>query len=183
MRSFYYLIVVLIICSGCDTKPKQDNPPNILFILIDDMGWKDVGYAGSTFYDTPHIDKLASEGIYFTNAYSPAPVCTPSRGGIFSGKFPGRIKLTTVFNGPAGPDDRLHAQSKYRGENDQYFEARHRHALPKSEVIIAQALAEGGYRTGFFGKWHIGECSGYYPDQSALVEIVAVWGNWRDHAA
>ena len=138
--------------------------PNIVLILIDDMGWKDVGYAGSTFYDTPNIDRLASEGMQFTNAYSAAPVCTPSRGAIFSGKCPGRTKLTTVFNGPAGPDDRLHDQSKYQGENDQYFEARHRHALPKSETILAQALVEGGYATGFFGKWHIGECPGYYPD-------------------
>ena len=160
------LLIPALLCialSGC-IKPQNSSSPNIVLILIDDMGWKDVGYAGSTFYDTPNINKLASEGIYFTNAYSAAPVCTPSRGAIFSGKFPGRTKLTTVFKGPAGPDDRLHDQSKYLGENDQYLEARHRHALPKSEVIIAQVLAEGGYKTGFFGKWHIGECPGYYPD-------------------
>jgi len=62
--------------------------PNILFILLDDMGWKDIGCAGSTYYDTPHIDKLASEGMRFLNAYSAASVCTPSRGAIFSGKVP-----------------------------------------------------------------------------------------------
>ncbi|MCP4311050.1 MAG: sulfatase-like hydrolase/transferase [Bacteroidetes bacterium] len=140
-------------------------PPNIVLILIDDMGWKDVGYAGSTFYDTPNIDQLASEGIQFTNAYSAAPVCSPSRGAIFSGKYPGRTKLTNVFNGPAGPDDRLYDQTKYRGGNDQYFEARSRRVLPSSEKIIAQALSEGGYKTGFFGKWHIGECSVYFPDE------------------
>ena len=163
MKFSFFLSVILVLNISC-VNQTSENPINIILILIDDMGWKDVGYAGSTFYDTPNIDQLASEGMYFTNAYSAAPVCTPSRGGIFSGKYPGRTKLTTVFNGPAGPDDRLHVQSKYRGENDQYFEARHRHALPKSEVIIAQALAEGGYKTGFFGKWHIGECPGYYPD-------------------
>jgi arylsulfatase A-like enzyme len=102
--------------------------------------------------------------VRFLNAYSAAPVCTPSRGAIFSGKYPARTQLTTVFNGPAGPDDRLYDKSKYRGEGDQYFEARHRHALPKTEVILPQALADGGYRTGFFGKWHIGECLNYYPD-------------------
>ncbi len=154
--------------SGCASKTlastAKTDKPNILFILIDDMGWKDIGCSGSTYYETPHIDKLASEGIRFLNAYSAAPVCNPSRGAIFSGKYPARTQLTTVFNGPAGPDDRLYDKSKYRGENDQYFEARHRHALPRTEVILPQALADGGYRTGFFGKWHCGECPNYYPD-------------------
>jgi len=145
------------------TTAKTDRP-NILFILIDDMGWKDIGCAGSSYYDTPHIDKLASEGIRFLNGYSAAPVCTPSRGAIFSGKCPARTQLTTVFKGPAGPDDRLHNRSKYRGEKDQYLEARNRHALPSTEVILSQALADGGYMTGFFGKWHCGECPDYYPD-------------------
>ncbi len=161
------LTVILLACTALLRCSDAENvaPPNIVLIIIDDMGWKDVGYAGSTFYDTPNIDKLASEGMRFTNAYSTAPLCTPSRGGILSGKFPARTKLTNVFAGPAGPDDRLHAKSKYRGENDQYFEALHRHALPKSEVIIPQVLAKSGYKTGYFGKWHIGECPGYYPDE------------------
>ena len=66
-------------------KPADENLPNILFILIDDMGWKDISCSGSSYYETPNIDKLASEGIRFLNAYSPAPVCTPTRGAIFSG--------------------------------------------------------------------------------------------------
>jgi len=158
------LLICFLFVNELNAVQRDNNgKPNIVLILIDDMGWKDVSYAGSTFYNTPNIDQLAAEGVHFTNAYSAAPVCTPSRGAIYSGKYPGRTKLTTVFNGPAGPDDRLHARSKYRGDNDQYFEARHRHALPKSEMIIARALAEEGYKTGFFGKWHIGECPGYYP--------------------
>ena len=165
MKSIFYFSVVLIICSGCSTKSQEDTPPNILLILIDDMGWNDISCAGSPYFETPNIDKLASDGIRFLNAYSPAPVCTPTRGAIFSGKCPARTQLTTVFNGPAGPDSRLFDKSKYRGENDQYLEARHRHALSETEVIIPQALAEAGYRTAFFGKWHIGECPGYYPDE------------------
>jgi arylsulfatase A-like enzyme len=140
------------------------NRPNILFILIDDMGWKDLGCAGSSYYSTPHIDRMASEGMRFLNAYSAAPVCTPSRGAIFSGKCPARTQLTTVFNGPAGPDDRLYDKSKGGNGGNQHFEARHRHAMPQSEVSLAKALSDGGYKTGFFGKWHIGECPGYYPD-------------------
>jgi len=129
------------------------------------MGWKDISCAGSHYFETPNIDKLASDGMRFLNAYSPAPVCTPTRGAIFSGKCPARTQLTTVFTGPSGPDSRLYDKSKYSGENDQFLEARHRHALPETEMIIPQALAEAGYRTAFFGKWHIGECPGYYPDE------------------
>ena len=139
MKSIFYFSVVLIICSGCSTKSQEDTPPNILLILIDDMGWNDISCAGSPYFETPNIDKLASDGIRFLNAYSPAPVCTPTRGAIFSGKCPARTQLTTVFNGPAGPDSRLFDKSKYRGENDQYLEARHRHALSETEVIIPQA--------------------------------------------
>jgi len=165
MKTIFYFCVVLIICAGCSSKSQELSPPNILLILIDDMGWKDIGCAGSEYFETPNIDRLASNGMRFLNAYSPAPVCTPTRGAIFSGKCPARTQLTTVFTGPAGPDSRLFDKSKYSGENDQYLEARHRHALPETEVIIPQALAEAGYKTAFFGKWHIGECPGYYPDE------------------
>ncbi len=140
-------------------------PPNIVFILIDDLGWKDLGCAGSTYYDTPHLDALASGGMRFLNAYSAAPVCTPSRGAIFSGKSPARTKLTTVFDGPQGPDERLFETSRYRGEHDPILEARHRHVLPLAETILPQPFRAAGYATAFFGKWHIGECPGYYPDQ------------------
>ena len=130
----------ILACASLSAASARPDKPNILFVLIDDMGWKDIGCAGSTYYETPHIDQLASEGMRFLNAYSAAPVCTPSRGAIFSGKYPARTQLTTVFSGPAGPDDRLHDKSKYRGDRDQFFEARNRHALPKTEVILPQAL-------------------------------------------
>lgn len=143
----------------------ESDRPNILFILIDDMGWKDIACAGSAYYETPHIDELAAKGMRFVNAYSSSPVCTPSRGAIFSGKNPARTKLTTVFSGSAGVGDRLFDKSKYQGEDHQYLESRHRHALPRGEVILAEALSDGGYTTGFFGKWHCGESSGYHPDE------------------
>jgi len=161
----FILFTICLSAIKCSSDIQKETPPNILFILIDDMGWKDLSCAGSTYYQTPNIDKLASEGMRFTNAYSPAPVCTPTRGAIFSGKFPARTQLTTVFNGPSGPDSRLWDKSKYSGENDQFLEARHRHLLPETEFIIPQALGEAGYKTAFFGKWHIGECPGYYPDE------------------
>jgi arylsulfatase A len=150
--------------SGAAPAAGNPHPPNILLILIDDLGWKDIGCAGSTYYETPHIDDLASEGMRFLNAYSAAPVCSPSRGAVYTGKNPARTQFTAVWSGPAGPDDRLYDQSKYRGENDQFLEARSRRALPKKEVLLSEPLARSGYRTGFFGKWHCGECPDYYPD-------------------
>ncbi len=161
----FLLVLLTLLClpaGRADTAEKR--LPNILLVLIDDMGWKDMGCAGSEYYETPHIDRLAESGLRFTNAHSAGIVCHPSRGAIYSGKFPARTKLTTPFIGPAGPDDRLHPQSKYQGQNHPNLEALHRRVLPKDEVIFARALAEGGYRTGFFGKWHVGECPGYYPD-------------------
>lgn len=137
--------------------------PNIIFILADDLGWKDVGYAGSSYYRTPNIDRLAREGMRFTQASSAACVCSPSRGAIFSGKNPARTALTTVWSGGEGPDDRLFDLSKDQGGSNQYLEARHRHALPKGETTFAQVLAEAGYVTGFWGKWHLGEFAGYQP--------------------
>lgn len=160
--------------------------PNIIFILADDLGWKDVGYAGSTFYRTPNIDRLAREGMRFSQAYAAACVCSPSRGAIFSGKNPARTGLTTVWSGGEGPDDRWFDRSKDEGGVNQYLEAQHRHALPKSETTFAQVLAEAGYTTGFFGKWHCGEFAGYQPTDrgfqvAAGFRLAAAGGSTRGH--
>lgn len=158
-------VFLSVSATGEESTGRTSKKPNILLILIDDMGWKDLGCSGSTYYETPHIDQMASQGMRFLNAYSSSPVCSPSRGAILTGKNPGRTKFSAVWNGPAGPDDRLYDASKYQGQRDQFLEARSRRALPKAEVLFSQALAEGGYTTGFFGKWHCGECPGYYPDE------------------
>jgi arylsulfatase A-like enzyme len=87
------------------TANEPSEKPNILFILIDDMGWNDLGVSGSTYYQTPHIDGLAAEGLRFVSGYSAAPVCSPARGAIFDGKFPARTQFTTVYAAAAGLDD------------------------------------------------------------------------------
>jgi len=163
-RAFSNLLLLLPLSSATGVEAvKAVSEPNIIFILADDLGWKDVGYAGSSFYRTPNIDRLAKEGMQFSQAYSAACVCSPSRGAIFSGKNPARTALTTVWSGGEGPDDRLFDRSKDQGGINQYLEARHRHALPKEEITFAQVLAESGYITGFWGKWHLGEFAGYQP--------------------
>ena len=102
------LLLVVCGCSvlllqACSTEVKQ-NPPNIVFFLVDDLGWRDVASFGSTFYDTPNIDRLANEGIKFTNAYAASHVCSPTRASIMTGQNPARIGMTA----PAAHLDGLH---------------------------------------------------------------------------
>jgi len=173
----YILIALFILSSltfsGCK-KQSETNPPNVILILIDDMGWKDFGEAGSTYYETPNIDQLSRDGIRFTKGYSSAPVCSPSRGALLTGRYPARTKLTTVWNQGDFPIDReakLHSTAK-QGEknwrqkfNYRFEEGRHYHTLPLSETTFADVLSESGYHTGYLGKWHCGWDEKFWPDK------------------
>jgi arylsulfatase A len=133
-------------------KDNGDPRPNFVFILIDDMGWKDVGYNGSRFYETPNIDRLAAQGMRFTNAYAACPVCSPTRASILTGKYPARLHLTDWLPGrPDRPSQRL-LRPKFR----QY--------LSLEETTIARALKPLGYSSASIGKWHLGG-KPYYPEQ------------------
>jgi arylsulfatase A-like enzyme len=124
--------------------------PNIIFILIDDMGWRDLSCYGSEFYETPHIDQLASEGMTFSNAYAACPVCSPTRASILTGKYPGRLRLTNWLIGE---------------ERGRLLEIPYVTHLALEETTIARALKErGSYRTYHVGKWHLGERE-YWPDR------------------
>jgi arylsulfatase A-like enzyme len=115
--------------------------PNILFILIDDLGWRDLVCTGSDFYETPHLDQLAARGLRFDNAYAAAPVCSPTRASILSGKYPATVGVTQFIGG--------HGVGKL-------LDVPYHHNLPMSEVSLASALREGGYQTWHVGKWHLG---------------------------
>ena len=118
--------------------------PNVVFFLVDDMGWRDVGCFGSSFYDTPNIDRLAKQGVKFTNAYAACHVCSPTRASIMTGKYPGRLNLTDWLSGRRDfAFQRLLSAEKLQ-------------ALPLEEVTLAEALKANGYLTGIFGKWHLG---------------------------
>jgi arylsulfatase A-like enzyme len=119
----------------------RTNRPNILFILIDDLGWRDVGCYGSTFYETPNLDRLAAQGMTFSDAYAACPVCSPTRASILTGKYPATVGVTNWI--PGNPWGKLMGVP--------YF-----HELPKGETTIAQALKSHGYRTWHVGKWHLG---------------------------
>ncbi len=123
--------------------------PNIVFILIDDMGWADIESFGSSFYETPNIDRLAREGMKFTDAYASCPVSSPTRASIMSGKYPARVGVTQYIGG----------NGKGRLLGAPYIDH-----LPQSETSVASALGEGGYQTWHVGKWHLGGDE-YYPDK------------------
>lgn len=115
-----------------------DEAPNVLFILVDDLGWSDLGYMRSRGYETPNVDRLASQGMVFTDFYSGGPVCSPTRASILTGKSTARTGITTYLITP---------------EQDASFVT---HQLELSEYTIAESLKDHGYKTGYFGKWHLG---------------------------
>lgn len=116
--------------------------PNIVFFLIDDLGWVDLGRYGSSFYETPNIDRLADEGMRFTDAYAASPVCSPTRASILTGKHPARLNITDWIGG---------------SQRGLLLPAEYEHELSHDEVTIAELLRDAGYATGFFGKWHLGD--------------------------
>ncbi len=168
MRCF--LLSVFLLCMPClsmsSTAVAKEKiaPPNIVFILVDDMGWKDAGCLGSHYYRTPNIDGLADKGMIFNRAYSAGPVCSPSRASIYTGKYAARHKLSNVFSANLSPDDRLWEVSKPERGNIQNLEALNRHCISPKDPTIAETVASSPYRTGFVGKWHCGWAAHQMPD-------------------
>ncbi len=121
------------------TAPRR---PNIVFFLVDDLGWGAMGAFGSTVHETPHFDALCQRGMRFTNAYSACTVCSPSRAAILTGQYPGRINLTDYIPGQHRPKEPLKIP-----DWQKYLDHEH--------TTLAEALQQAGYRTGFFGKWHL----------------------------
>ncbi len=125
---------------------KEKERPNIIYINVDDLGWKDLGFMGSEFYETPHIDALSQEGVVFTHAYAPAANCAPSRACCFTGQYTPRHGIYTVNNSDRG-DPRTR----------RLIPIENRTALPENQVTIAENLKANGYATAHIGKWHLGD--------------------------
>jgi len=122
-----------------------ERPPNVVLFLVDDLGWSDLACYGSRVYETPNVDRLAQEGVRFTQAYAACHVCSPTRAAILTGKYPARLHLTDWLPGRRDfPFQKLKNAVIHQ-------------ELPLAEVTLAEALKEHGYATGHFGKWHLGE--------------------------
>jgi arylsulfatase A len=136
---FYFLIVIFSpICLHAQSRP------NIIFILADDMGYKDLGSYGNPYNETPSLDKMAKEGMRFSEAYA-TPACSPSRAALLTGKYPARLKLTQALgNNRVDP-------------NSPVLPAQMVAHLPDSEITMAEVFKRNGYSTGMVGKWHLGD--------------------------
>ncbi len=143
--------------AGMSSATSEESKLNVVLVLVDDLGWKDLGCYGSSYYQTPNIDRLSSEGMRFSDGYSACNVCSPTRAAIMTGKYPARLLLTQWL--PSG---------RWDPQKDKMREGRYVSNLALEEVTIAEALREADYKTAFFGKWHLGPLPYYYPEHQGF---------------
>ena len=134
--------------------------PNILVILVDDLGYRDVGFHGATEIETPHIDGLARAGVVFSNGYAADPICSPARAGLMTGRYPSRFGMEVNL---------IHAPF------DEH------HGLPLAEPTVAGYLREAGYRTGMVGKWHLGAAPAFHPLNRGFDYFYGFTGGGHDY--
>lgn len=156
----FYVVVFSTVFFSCNKE--LQHPPNVIFILVDDLGWTDLQSYGSTYHQTPAIDKLAKNGVMFTNAYTASTVCSPTRASILTGKYPASLKLTDFIPGKVPPEAKLDIP-----EWKKY--------LDTSEVTMAKIFKSNAYVTGHIGKWHLGEDSIYWPENNGFDINIGGW--------
>lgn len=159
----YVLLGVWTASLARTTVAEQDQSPpkNIVFFLVDDLGWADVGCFGSEFHETPHIDALAGGGMRFTNGYAACPVCSPTRASIMTGRHPVRVGITDWIPGAEASGQ----------PNPRFLQVEDRDNLALKEMTIAEILCAHGYQTFFAGKWHLGDRGHWPTDQGFEVNI------------
>jgi len=157
----------LALTAGVYGKTKESSPrPNFVFILADDLGWADLKCYGSDLHETPNIDELARQGMRFTDAYAAAPVCSPTRASIMTGKYPARLHMTIWYESSANPP-----------LNRKLIPPITQGNMSHEHVTIAEVLKDAGYFTAHVGKWHLGDAAHYPQTQGFDVNIGGTfWG-------
>ncbi|MEO0416281.1 MAG: sulfatase-like hydrolase/transferase, partial [Verrucomicrobiota bacterium] len=164
-------LLTLVLCLGVLPVLGGEEKPNILFILIDDFGYHDVGYNGSTFYETPEIDNLSTQWMRFDQCYTPSPMCSPTRLSILTGKHPARHGVTQWLDGT----DKAYTRADEKPR--VYCPKPQSPGIKASEHTMGEAFQAAGYDTAFYGKWHMGRLKSTggpakhgYASQKAVIE-------------
>ena len=145
------LMTVIVTLLACNSVVAEQAPrAHIVFILADDLGYGDLSSFGATDIRTPHIDRLAHEGMRFTDHYAAANTCSPSRASLMTGRYPPRTRVNAVL-----------AYDTVEG-------------LPREEITIAEVLRDAGYRTAMVGKWHLGQVEAFMPWHQGFEEFFGV---------
>lgn len=160
MRRPWVSLVLVWVLGACPVAFAAARPPNIVFILADDLGWSDTGFAGSRYYETPNLDAFAASGMRFTSFYM-SQNCAPSRASLFSGQYAPRTGVYTVDSLERGD-----AAARKMGVPANAT------SLPAATTTVAAALKSAGYVTGIFGKWHLGTEPGQHPRQRGFDEAL-----------
>lgn len=171
-NQIFFGILTLMLVNSCAPKKSvsmktKNTPPNVIFIIADDLGYADIGTYGSSFYDTPNIDKLASNSIRFTNGYANCPVCSPSRASFQTGKYPVNTGITDWIKG--------RKVEVGTTPNDRWIVPDTEYDMKLSETTIAEALKGKGYNTAFLGKWHLGETEEFWPENQGYDVNIGGW--------
>ena len=147
----FLFLFFFVSCQEEKAPVEETTPPNIVFILADDLGWADLPSYGNPFNEAPNLDHLSREGMQFSNAYAACPVCSPTRASIQSGQYPAHVGITDFITGHWRPFEELTVPIN----RTQY--------LPEEIITIGEAMKSAGYATGYFGKWHLGNADEHMP--------------------
>ena len=174
------LLLVLLSMYGTQAlAQKKSDIPNVILVLVDDMGWMDLSCQGSDFYRTPNIDRLAKEGVLFTNGYAACAVCSPTRAAVQTGRYPHRLGVTdwirSLFQrgGLGTPEEN---PTEYVGKKNQKLLCPpNPYWMESSEITLAEALGGNGYKTAYIGKWHLGD-EAWYPENQGYHQMAVATG-------
>ena len=162
IRNIFFTLAFLVTLNVQAAKPL-----NVVLILVDDLGWMDLSCQGSRYFETPHIDRLAADGMRFTDAYAACAVCSPTRAAVQTGRYPGRLGVTdwirSRFQGGTIPSDKKNP-SGFSGSKRKFLVPKNALWMESEEVTIAELLKPAGYATCHIGKWHLG-ADDWYPQK------------------